>query len=86
MIGSWSRVCGVVGLAAAICSGGNIGAAAEDPARTVQEGVPQGRITDGVFEESRLFPGTRRDYRVYLPAQHRPGTPARLMVFMDGLN
>jgi len=59
--------------------------AAEDPARVVKEGVPQGRLDEGVYESSRIFPGTRREYLVYRPAQLQPDRPARLMVFMDGL-
>ena len=45
---------------------------------------PAGRLTSGVFETSQVFPGTRRDYRVYVPAQYDAARPARLMVFMDG--
>jgi enterochelin esterase-like enzyme/sugar lactone lactonase YvrE len=52
--------------------------------RTVQEGVPQGKITSGEFAESQVFPGTRRQYSVYVPAQYQPDQPANLMVFMDG--
>jgi enterochelin esterase family protein len=55
-----------------------------DPARTVQEGVPQGKITKAVFESSKVYPGTRRDYSVYVPAQYKADEPANLMVFMDG--
>jgi enterochelin esterase-like enzyme len=33
---------------------------------------------------SEVFPGTTRDYYVYVPAQYDPGTPAALMVFQDG--
>jgi enterochelin esterase-like enzyme len=54
------------------------------PDRNVQPGVPEGKITNGVFAESQIFPGTRRDYSVYVPAQYTPGQPAALMVFMDG--
>lgn len=53
-------------------------------AREVQEGVPQGTITSGVFSESRVFPGTQRNYSVYVPAQYQQSRPANLMVFMDG--
>jgi enterochelin esterase-like enzyme/sugar lactone lactonase YvrE len=77
---------GILALVAANAIGVVPAVAAEDPARHVVAGVPQGRITDGVFESSAIFPGTRRDYRVYVPAQYQPGTPARLMVFMDGLS
>ena len=55
-----------------------------NPDRNVQPGVPQGKITSGVFSESKIFPGTRRDYSVYVPAQYSADTPACLMVFQDG--
>jgi len=54
------------------------------PDRNVQPGVPQGKVTAGVFEGSEIFPGTRRDYSVYVPAQYDAGKPACLMVFQDG--
>lgn len=63
--------------------------AAEQPGsadREVQADVPHGKITSGVFDQSELFPGTTRDFRVYVPAQYDAEKPASLMVFMDGLN
>lgn len=54
--------------------------------RDAQDGVPIGEVTRGVFEQSKSFPGTRRDYHVYVPAQYDANQPANLMVFMDGLN
>ncbi len=54
------------------------------PDRNVQPGVPQGKVTPGVFAESKIYPGTRRDYSVYVPAQYDANKPACLMVFMDG--
>jgi len=33
---------------------------------------------------STVFPGTQRDYWVYVPAQYRADTPAAVMVFQDG--
>ncbi|TWT74204.1 Gluconolactonase precursor [Allorhodopirellula solitaria] len=54
--------------------------------RRVQPDVPHGEVTSGVFDQSEVFPGTTRDYRVYVPAQYDPEKPASLMVFMDGLN
>ncbi len=59
---------------------------ADESDRVVQAGVPKGKITNGVFEDSEIYPGTRRDYSVYVPAQYRGGQPANLMVFMDGTN
>jgi sugar lactone lactonase YvrE/enterochelin esterase-like enzyme len=48
------------------------------------ETVPQGRFTKGVLTESRLFPGARHEYQVYVPAGYTAATPAALMVFQDG--
>ncbi|MCR9293013.1 MAG: alpha/beta hydrolase-fold protein, partial [bacterium] len=48
--------------------------------------VPQGKVTSGEFASSEIFPGTTREYSVYVPAQYRPEEPAKLMVFMDGKN
>ncbi len=56
----------------------------QNPDRNVQAGVPEGKITNGIFAESQIFPGTKRDYSVYVPAQYTPDKPAALMVFMDG--
>ena len=58
--------------------------AQENPDRVVQAGVPQGKVSAGQFKESQIFPGTVRDYSVYVPAQYKPDKPAALMVFMDG--
>ena len=49
-----------------------------------QAGVPKGRIAKYHWETSRIFPGTARDYWVYVPAQYDPAKPAGLMVFQDG--
>jgi len=57
---------------------------ADNPDRQMQPGVPQGKVTTGTFAESGVFPGTRRDYGVYVPAQYSSDKPACLMVFMDG--
>ena len=46
-------------------------------------GVPQGTVTKAEWR-STVFPGTVRDYWVYVPAQYMPDEPANLMVFQDG--
>ncbi|MGD0001490.1 MAG: alpha/beta hydrolase-fold protein [Bryobacteraceae bacterium] len=46
-------------------------------------GVPAGKIEKFTWT-SRIFPGTVRDYWVYVPAQYKPDTPAAVMVFQDG--
>src|SRR6476646_10506640 len=46
-------------------------------------GVPQGKVTKYEWS-SKLYPGTVRDYWVYVPAQYKPDKPACTMVFQDG--
>lgn len=46
-------------------------------------GVPQGKVTKHEWV-SKIYPGTVRDYWVYVPAQYRPEKPACTMVFQDG--
>lgn len=48
-----------------------------------QPGVPAGTVEKSTWT-SRIFPGTVRDYWVYVPAQYKPETPAAVMVFQDG--
>jgi len=50
-----------------------------------QAGVPEGKVTKHHFT-SRVFPGTERDYWVYVPAQYDGKQPACVMVFQDGGN
>jgi enterochelin esterase-like enzyme/sugar lactone lactonase YvrE len=58
--------------------------AEENPDRVRHAGVPEGKITSGQFRESKVFPGTVRQYSVYVPAQYQAEEPVNLMVFMDG--
>lgn len=60
------------------------GLAQEHPDRVVHPGVPQGKVTTGQFAESKIYPGTTREFSVYVPAQYKAEEPAALMVFMDG--
>ncbi|MEM9644553.1 MAG: alpha/beta hydrolase-fold protein [Planctomycetota bacterium] len=46
--------------------------------------VPHGSVTQHEWLESSVFPGTKRRYSVYVPAQYDGKTPAALMVFQDG--
>lgn len=48
-----------------------------------QPGVPQGELHAFKWT-SRIFPGTVRDYWVYVPKQYSADKPAALMVFQDG--
>src|SRR5690242_16944806 len=47
-------------------------------------GVPKGKVTKYSWTTSKIFPGTTRDYWVYVPAQYDGKTPACVMVFQDG--
>jgi len=46
--------------------------------------VPRGTVTQHSFQDSTVYPGTIRDYWVYVPAQYDGTTPACVMVFQDG--
>lgn len=46
--------------------------------------VSSGTVTQHVWLDSKVFPGTKRRYSVYVPAQYDGKTPAALMVFQDG--
>jgi enterochelin esterase family protein len=50
-----------------------------------QEGVPRGEVIKmPPFTNSAVFPGTVRDWWVYVPKQYDASKPACLMVFQDG--
>src|SRR5262245_647429 len=49
------------------------------------DNVPKGEVTKFTFDHSKIFPGTTRDYWVYVPKQYDPAKPAPLMVFQDGI-
>ncbi|HYF00790.1 MAG TPA: SMP-30/gluconolactonase/LRE family protein, partial [Planctomycetota bacterium] len=47
--------------------------------------VPKGDLTKHVFDQSRIFPGTTRDYWIYVPKEYDPGTPACVYVNQDNV-
>jgi sugar lactone lactonase YvrE/enterochelin esterase-like enzyme len=49
-----------------------------------QAGVPEGKVTQHRWTTSKVYPGTERDYWVYVPAQYDGSAPACVMVFQDG--
>ncbi len=53
------------------------------PDSQLQPGVPQGTVTQYSWA-SRIYPGTVRDYWVYVPAEYDASTPACVMIFQDG--
>jgi sugar lactone lactonase YvrE/enterochelin esterase-like enzyme len=48
-----------------------------------QDGVPKGSTVKKQFANSKVFPGTVRDYSIYVPAQYDKAQPACVMVFQD---
>ncbi len=50
-----------------------------------QPGVPKGQVIQmPPWKDSKIYPGTTRDWWIYVPAQYQKGTPAAVMVFCDG--
>ena len=47
--------------------------------------IPKGEVTKYTFDQSKIFPGTVRDYWVYVPRQYDPAKPACLHVNQDGI-
>ena len=46
--------------------------------------MPKGKLTQQKPWESKIFPETKRDWWVYVPAQYKDDQPACVMVFQDG--
>ncbi len=49
-----------------------------------QADVPEGKVMQHQWNASKVFPGTERDYWIYVPAQYEATKPACVMVFQDG--
>src|SRR6185437_1746789 len=56
-----------------------------DAASEEHAGVPKGELLHFTLNKSNIFPGTRREYWVYVPAQYRPDKPACVYVNQDGV-
>ena len=56
-----------------------------DSASVEHPGVPKGEILKFTFDQSKIFPGTWREYWVYVPAQYKPDKPACVYVNQDGI-
>src|SRR5689334_17002346 len=67
-----------IGIASTLCSSG------QTPAPATND-VPKGQVLKFSFEQSKIFPGTFRDYWVYVPAQYSPDKPACVYVNQDGI-
>src|SRR6266481_2868111 len=71
-----------------LTAGTTMALAADDytpgPDSLPHEAVPRGGVAKYTFDQSRIFPGTMRDYWVYVPKQYDAAKPACVMVFQDG--
>ena len=80
----WRRLAGGLGVLPLVVGA----AAAQTDYPLTADSRPQAGVPAGTVEErsltSAVFPGTVRDYWVYVPAAYRAGTPAAVMVFQDG--
>src|SRR5213075_2128080 len=56
-----------------------------DSASVEHDGVAKGEIIKRVFDQSKIFPGTSREYWIYVPAQYNPDKPACVYVNQDGI-
>ena len=57
---------------------------ARHPDADPKPGVPEGRVVEMPVWKSTVFPGTERQWWVYVPAQYKPDGSAALMIFQDG--
>lgn len=55
------------------------------PEAQPQDGVPRGRVLGPFDFESQIFPGTTRQYGLYVPANYDKKSPPCLMVVQDGM-
>ena len=56
----------------------------DQPELSEKPHVPRGKLTQQPKFLSKIFPGTTRDWWVYVPAQYQEGDAAAVMVFQDG--
>lgn len=56
-----------------------------DSASVEHAGIPKGEVLKFTFDQSRIFPGTTRDYWVYIPMQYKSEQPACVYVNQDGI-
>jgi sugar lactone lactonase YvrE/enterochelin esterase-like enzyme len=49
------------------------------------EEIPTGEVTKYTFDQSKIFPGTVRDYWIYVPKQYDPAKPACVHINQDGV-
>ncbi|MFN7291220.1 MAG: SMP-30/gluconolactonase/LRE family protein [Pirellula sp.] len=48
--------------------------------------VPEGKVEGPFTWKSKIYPGTVRDYYLYIPSQYDPAKPACTFIVQDGIN
>jgi enterochelin esterase-like enzyme len=64
--------------------GGQLEVYETHPDARERAGVPRGSVKQMPSWSSKIFPGTTRDWWIYVPAQYNAASPAAVMVFQDG--
>ncbi|HYM13604.1 MAG TPA: alpha/beta hydrolase-fold protein [Bryobacterales bacterium] len=71
-----------------VIDGARFGGKSDVPAYTpdsyTKPGVPQGKLSEKLVNNSKTYPGMQSNYWIYVPAEYDPATPAALMVWQDG--
>ena len=68
-----------------ICAQTNSESYPADSASLEHPGVPKGEVLKFTYEQSKIYPGTWREYWVYVPAQYKGDQPACVYVNQDGI-
>jgi enterochelin esterase family protein len=64
--------------------GGSNDIPAYTPDSYAKPGVPTGKLSEKIVHTSKIYPGMKSNYWIYVPAQYDPAMPAALMVWQDG--
>jgi len=79
------RFANKVSLLAAAFLGCQASFAATSEPRNEAQIPPLSEVTKYSFDKSKIFPGTTRDYWIYVPRQYDPAKPACVLVCQDGI-
>jgi sugar lactone lactonase YvrE/enterochelin esterase-like enzyme len=69
----------------AVVSGARAQPATEATAETLVASPPTGEVIQREFAASKIYPGTTRNYWIYVPAQYDGTTPACVHIQQDGI-
>jgi enterochelin esterase family protein len=65
-------------------AGPRVDAPAYLPEAYAVAGVPQGKVSEKMAGESKIYPGMKYDWWIYVPAQYDGSAPAAVMIWQDG--